>query len=58
MVDGPKGRKPEKQGEYAFDVVLEWIQDEEAEERLLRVYELLLGLSNQPGICPEDGELT
>ena len=53
-----KGGKLKGTGKPAYTVILEYEPVEDAEDRLLRVYELLLGLPEGPEICPEGAEST
>jgi hypothetical protein len=58
MAGGAKNKGAGKSGQAAFKVVLEHESTEEAEDRLLQVYELLLGLTGPLGPSSEEGELT
>jgi hypothetical protein len=58
MAGGTKNREVGKSGQATLRVVLEYESTEEAEDRLLRVYELLLGLPGPPETSSERGELT
>lgn len=58
MAGGAKNREEGKSGHATFKVVLEHESTEEAEDRLLQVYELLLGLTGPLEPSSEEGELT
>ena len=47
-----------KPKEPEFVVSLEYEPAEDAEDRLLRAYELLLGTGDSPETCSGEGELT
>jgi hypothetical protein len=58
MAGGAKNREEGKLGQAAFIVALEHESTEEAEDRLLQVYELLLGLTGPLEPSSEGGEIT
>jgi hypothetical protein len=58
MTENKTAKSAGKPRGLEFEVSLEYEPAEDAEERLLSVYELLLGSVGSPGICSEDGELT
>jgi hypothetical protein len=58
MVGDQERRQPERGVKPTYVVVLEHKPSEDAEERLLQVYELLIGLADRPETCPEEEELT
>ena len=53
MAEGKKQRTRQKPAEAPYEVVLESVPAEDAEDRLLRVYELLLGIPEAPETDPE-----
>ena len=58
MAGDAKNREEGKLGQAAFIVALEYESTEEAEDRLLEMYELLLGLTGPLEPSSEGGETT
>jgi hypothetical protein len=58
MAGRAKNRNPRKSADPAYIVALEYEPTAEVEDRLLQVYEFLLGLPDGPEICSEGEEST
>ena len=48
MAEGKKQKTRQKPGEAPYEAILECVPAEDAEDRLLRVYALLLGIPEAP----------